>query len=152
MPKATKTFAKDVDATIGAGYLRVGLSALKALDRGRITVLDTRNLMGSVDIDAAFAKKQPNAHRWDYLIGQAQSTQIALHWIEVHPAQSGEDLRVVLKKFDWLKKLISLTSLDKYRPRQFVWIASGRTAFNPRSPQQKRIADAGCALVGHLKI
>ena len=152
MPKATKRFANDVDATIGAGYLKAGLSALKALDRGRIAVLDTRSLTGSVDVDAAFAKRQPTAHRWDYLIGQAQLSRIAIYRIEVHPAQSGEDLRVAPKKFDWLKKLISLTALDKYRPRQFVWIASGKTAFSPRSPQQKRIADAGCVLIGRLKI
>jgi hypothetical protein len=147
-----KKFAKDVDTTIGAGHLKAGLGALKAVDRARISISDTRSLAGSADVDTAFSKKQPNAHRWDYLIGQGRSRNVALHWIEVHPAQSGEDLRVVLRKLDWLKNLISSTSLDSYRPRQFVWIASGRTAFNPRSLQQKQIASVGCTLVSHLTI
>lgn len=142
---------RDVDAAFGNGSHRQGLQALEPVDRQRITTANTRTLAGSANIDTALKKKQPNARRWDYVVGQRGSTSIELHWVEVHPARSDRNLDEVLHKLTWLRAVLAGEKLDSY-PKQFIWIGSGKIAFSPGSPQQKRLANAGCRLVGHLHI
>ena len=46
-----------------------GLQALRAEDRPHIRAADTRALTGSVDVDTAWMRIEPNANRWDFAIG-----------------------------------------------------------------------------------
>ncbi len=151
MSKTVKDFVRDVDAAFGTGSHRKGLQALDPVDRQRITAKDPRKLAGSANIDTALEKTQPDANRWDYVVGQRQSASIELHWVEVHPARSDRNLDEVLRKLTWLRAVLAGKRLYNY-PKQFIWIGSGKIVFSPGSPQQKRLANSGCRLVGHLHI
>ncbi len=147
------SFREDVDATPHlAGALRKGLGALSEPDRGRMTVPVGRSLLGSVNLDAALESALPHAARWDYLVGQRSGDEDRAYWIEVHPASSTGDICAVKTKLTWLVTWMRTTPLIAY-PRQFVWIASGKSAFNSRHPRVRALASRGLRFVGsHLTL
>ncbi|HOU12503.1 MAG TPA: hypothetical protein PKZ84_05260 [Anaerolineae bacterium] len=69
-----------------AGCLQPGLQALQPAERAKITVSNTRELKGSVDIDACTKVKYPVEPRWDYVIGY----QEFVYYVEFHPAYAKE--------------------------------------------------------------
>jgi hypothetical protein len=131
------------------GAFRSGLQALKKLDRRRIRCRNPATLRGSVNLDQALQESHPNEPRWDYGIGVRDSQTIdRLIWIEVHPASS-HHIQEVLAKHHWLKDWLSRSSpLLNGMGGMFVWIASGRVAIPPDSPQRKRIAQKGIRFAG----
>jgi len=153
VPRLTRNhFRSDVTIALGANALKNGLQALKSADSSRISVKAPLDLAGSADIDASLKATQPNAPRWDYVVGRDQAAGIDLFWIEVHGARTKQNLDEVSKKLRWLKEWLPGQPLDRY-PRRFVWISSGETVFNPRSPQLRRLVAEGCEPVGrHLTI
>jgi len=68
------------------------MPGLKALGANSKKIMLTAPCEGSVDIDAAIAKKYPSAYRWDYAFGY----QSKIHFVEVHSAHTSE-VSVVLK-------------------------------------------------------
>ncbi len=147
------SFATDVAATPLFGEtFRMGLGALEATDKTHITVGASVKLAGSVNVDLALKPSQPNAARWDYVIGQKRGNAEYLHWVEVHPASGGGNIGEMQTKLNWLKSWMGSTPLDAY-PRQVVWIASGSSAFNSRSPAIRKLANQGLVFVGnHLTL
>lgn len=147
------TLVKDVGATPHlAGTFCRGLGALKATDKSRISKKNSTKLAGSVDIDKALEPLQPNAHRWDYLVGVHEGGEICIHWIEVHPASSTGSITEVAAKMIWLVNWMKITPLVNY-PRDIVWVASGKSAFNGRSPELKKLASRGLRFAGsHLAL
>ena len=132
-----------------ADAYRVGLGALRARDKKRITCNDPRDLGGSLDVDDALSPSRPNDPRWDYGIGTRKGRRRELVvWIEVHPASS-RHVRDVLNKLSWLKSWLvaSAPLLNKFR-RKFVWVASGRVALPQNSPQRKKLAAQGLHFAG----
>ena len=127
-----------------------GLQALRAIDRSRITARQPRRLTGSVDVDKALMDRFPDANRWDY-VAASQSSDNAeyLYWIEVHRATGTDTIGEVSAKLTWLKEWLCNDGarLNGYR-RAFVWIATGRSAFQQNSPQLKRLAAAGIIFAG----
>ena len=85
-----------------------GLEALRAQDRPHIVAENTRLLRGSVDVDKALQKKEPNAHRWDFAIGHKHTNrnQECIYWVEIHTASDSE-VNVVLDKLRWLKNWLA---------------------------------------------
>jgi hypothetical protein len=146
-------FRKDVKATPHLdGALREGLGAMHRADRDHVTVDDPNSLLGSVNVDAALQASQPHAARWDYVVGQKKNNKQFLHWIEVHPAASPGNINEVAAKLDWLVTWMKDTRLADY-PRQFVWIASGKCAFNQRYSGLRDLASRGLRFVGgNLKL
>lgn len=147
------SFAADVAATPNlGGTLCKGLGALEATDKTHITVGPSVKLTGSVNVDLALKPSQPNAARWDYVVGQKRGKAEHLHWIEVHPASGGGNIGEMQAKLNWLKSWMDPALLGAY-PRQVVWIASGRSAFNSRSPEIRKLASQGLIFVGnHLTL
>lgn len=147
------SFTQDVNATRHLqGSLCQGLGALLPADRARISHADPGKLLGSVDVDAALKDSQPNAARWDYLVGEKQGQQQRLHWIEVHPASSTGNVGEIGAKLDWLIAWLRTTPLASY-PKKIVWIASGKSAFNARDPGVRALARRGLYFAGsHLKL
>jgi hypothetical protein len=76
------SFAVDVNNTPNLkGMLRPGLQALNAADKAHVALEPGTKLLGSVDVDTALKKTQPQAARWDYVVGRQQGESVCLHWI-----------------------------------------------------------------------
>jgi len=122
-----------------------GLGALRAQDRPHVVPENPRFLKGSADIDRAFQAVEPNAHRWDFAIGFRHSNLQTdfVYWVEIHTANDKE-VNVVLSKFHWLKGWLTGDGklLNQFR-REFIWVSSGATSFNPNSPKLKSLAQQG---------
>lgn len=147
------SFSADVKATPHLeGALCKGLGALSTIHRVRVTVGASPRLLGSVNVDAALQASQPNAARWDYVVGQKQGNKERLHWIEVHPASGTGNIGEMEAKLNWLAAWMRTTPLASY-PRQIVWIASGKSAFNSRHPLLRNLAIRGLRFAGsHLAL
>lgn len=131
---------------------RAGLGALRARDRPHVNSSDPRQLKGSVDVDSALQKKQPNAHRWDFAIGyrHANRQEDCVYWVEIHTAND-EEVKVVLKKLRWLRNwLVGSGSLLNQFERDFVWVSSGATSFTLGAPQLKQFAELGLQHKGRV--
>ena len=140
---AKSGFQKAVEGTpdISTAY-RSGLQALKRSDRSSVTVTDTMNLDGSLDIDTAVKEKYPNDNRWDYAIGYSGK----VCYVEVHPAYTSE-VSTIEKKLKWLKAWLKekapvLDAIPKATPA-YVWSQTGKGAILPQSSQAKRLATLG---------
>ena len=148
------TFREAVEATAEiAGAYRLGLRALRAVDRQKVTARNPRSLAGSVDLDGALVGVYPAARRWDYGIGVRQAGGDEVYWTEIHPARD-DQIAVMREKLNWLKQWLrnSAASLNGL-PREFVWIASGGTAMTPSSPKLRALVAQGLVFRGgHFKI
>ena len=146
------SFRADVVTALGDGTFHKGLGALKAADAGHISSTRPRELAGSADVDAALAVALPNAHRWDYVVGKSVGKSVHAHWIEMHPASSTKNIAEVERKLAWLSGWLRGTPLGVYR-KDIVWLASGKSTYNTRSPAIKALAAKGCRFVGgHLSL
>lgn len=146
------SFKADVVDALGVGAFRKGLGALKPVDAGHVSCTRPRELAGSADVDAALVATLPNAHRWDYVVGKTVGKVITAHWIEVHPASSTKNIAEVEQKLAWLSGWLHGNRLGQYR-KDVVWVASGKSTYNTRSPAIKALAAQGCRFVGgHLTL
>jgi hypothetical protein len=148
------TFANAVAAAPQpvAAALRKGKQALSKAHRAQVLCKDEARWTGSIELDKALEKEpgHATANRWDYGLGykDPDGLESAL-WVEVHSAETGE-VSTVLKKLKWLKdylpancpELWSLT-LKTREDLRFVWVASGRFAILPNSPQMRALRPAG---------
>jgi hypothetical protein len=146
------SFKADVVEALGDGTFYKGLGALKQVDAGHVSCARPRELSGSADVDAALAATLPNAHRWDYVAGKSEGNVVTAHWIEVHPAISTKNIAEIEKKLAWLSGWLHENPLGQY-PKDVVWVASGKSTYNTRSPAIKALAAKGCRFVGgHLML
>lgn len=153
--KAKEAAGKKFEAAVNAtpklrGALKPGLGALRAEDKPHIKPHDTRSLLGSVDVDKALKASQPNANRWDFVIGYEHGNrdEPVLYWIEIHTGSDSE-FKVVLRKFEWLLDWMKgdgkfLAAFE----REIVWIASGATSFTAASRQRRIMAQKGLRYAG----
>jgi hypothetical protein len=140
------TFKEAVEKTPGLKNAhKLGLQALRAEDRPHVVAEDTRSLTGSVDIDTAFQKLDPNANRWDFAIAYQHANRTAefIYWLELHTA-SDSQVKVVIKKALWLRNWLRDTGklLGNFE-REIVWVSSGATSFTLSAPQVKQMAQVG---------
>lgn len=148
------SFREAVEQTAGLQEAyKVGLRALSAADRERITPSNTRRLCGSVDLDAALRKGAlATAQVWDYAVCYTDA-EARIHWIEVHPA-SDHGITALLNKLSWLKGWLDGAG-HRLQPltTAYVWISSGRTTFTKTSPAARRLAQQGVvAAGGHYRL
>jgi hypothetical protein len=129
---------------------REGLQALRAEDKEHIEVEDPRKLAGSVDVDTALQKDEPQANRWDFAIAYQHTNrrQEFIYWTELHTA-SDSQVKVVIKKAQWLINWLKKGGqpLADFE-RDILWVSSGKTSFNLTGYQQKQMAAAGLRHVG----
>ncbi len=129
-----------------------GLQALRAEDRPHIKPEDPRCLRGSANVDAALRAKEPQAHRWDFAIGyqHANRRDECIYWVETHTG-SDEQIKVVLKKLEWLKDWLRRDGRPLARfERDIIWVSSGHTLFTKGSAQVKRLAQKGLIYSGAI--
>ena len=129
---------------------RDGLQALRPEDKPHIQAENTRALKGSVDIDAAYQKAEPDANRWDFAIAYQHTNppREVIYWVELHTA-SDSQIKVVIKKAQWLLAWFKKTGkkLSAFE-RSIIWVSSGSTKISPSAPQRKQMAQAGLRQVG----
>jgi hypothetical protein len=123
---------------------RKGIEALKNEHRSKIKVKNPRNLKGSMDLDKACERREPNAPRWDYFIVVCKngndSENLAL--IEVHGAANFGEVEVMIKKKEWLVRWLSRTKLRDLK-KEFFWISTGKITITSQSKYAKRLAASG---------
>jgi hypothetical protein len=135
-----------------AAALRKSKQALSRAHRAQVMCKDEARWTGSIELDEALKKEpeQATANRWDYGLGykNPDGLESAL-WVEVHSAETGE-VSTVIKKLNWLKGYLpancpELWALTLKTPEnlRFVWVASGRFAILPNSPQMRALRPAG---------
>ena len=148
-------FKEEVELTPNLnGKWKAGLGALRAEDKPHIKLEDTSTdrLRGSVDIDTAWVRLEPQANRWDFAIGYQHSNRSDefIYWVETHTGSDGQ-IQKMLKKYEWLKNWMKNDGkrLDKF-DRMFVWAPSGATSFTKGTTQVKRLAEKGLFYSGSI--
>ena len=125
-----------------------GLKAIKSSDKGNFNFNNSRNINCSIDIDKCFENTYPNAPRWDYFI----CYQDKAYFVEIHPANSGEKVKEILKKFDWLKNNILNKASCRISKIHIYWIATGKVAISKRSRYGKQLEAKRIKLVSLLSV
>lgn len=131
-----------------------GLQALRRPERTRIFVSDPRTLTGSVDLDHALRRSQPDAPRWDYGVGLRGGTTDRVVWIEVHPA-STKNVKEVISKLDWLRDWLRDCAplLLELKEPSYHWLASNGVHILRNSPQARQLALKGLGMLRrHLNL
>jgi len=149
--------------TFMQAVLAVGEPVVSALRNGKqalgnnaacLACNNPRRFRGSVELDGTLRAAFPNANRWDYGVGfaQSRSKEVAV-WVEVHSATEGE-VEVILRKLLWLKNWLrnSASSLNQLTERTdgssaFFWVATDAgVSITPKSRKAKLLQQAGLDL------
>ena len=147
MAKSDSTTFKSIVQAIPAiaGAYREGLQALESKDAGKVKPQNPRKLSGSVYLDKCLKTTNPHDARWDYVIG---------YFVEVHPANTS-NVDEVVKKKKWLEVWLKTNALDlkaMMAGTGYYWIASGKVAILPNSPQARKIAKNKLVLCKELNL
>lgn len=133
-----------------AGAYREGLQALESKDAGKVKPQNPRKLSGSVYLDKCLKTTNPHDARWDYVIGYREKA----YFVEVHPANTS-NVDEVVKKKKWLDVWLKTNALDlkaMMAGTGYYWIASGKVAILPNSPQARKIAKNKLVLCKELNL
>lgn len=152
MAKSESTTFKSIVQAIPAiaGAYREGLQALESKDAGKVKPQNPRKLSGSVYLDKCLKTTNPHDARWDYAIGYSEKA----YFVEVHPANTS-NVDEVVKKKKWLDVWLKTNALDlkaMMAGTSYYWIASGKVAILPNSPQARKIAKNKLVLCKELNL
>lgn len=107
-------------------------------------------MSGSVYLDKCLKTTNPHDARWDYVIGYSEKA----YFVEVHPANTS-NVDEVVKKKKWLEVWLKTNALDlkaMMAGTGYYWIASGKVAILPNSPQARKIAKNKLVLCKELNL
>lgn len=152
MAKSESTTFKSIVQAIPAiaGAYREGLQALESKDAGKVKPQNPRKLSGSVYLDKCLKTTNPHDARWDYVIGYSEKA----YFVEVHPANTS-NVDEVVKKKKWLDVWLKTNALNlkaMMAGTGYYWIASGKVAILPNSPQARKIAKNKLVLCKELNL
>ena len=152
MAKSDSTTFKSIVQAVHAiaGAYREGLQALESKDAGKVKPQNPRKLSGSVYLDKCLKTTNPHDARWDYVIGYREKA----YFVEVHPANTS-NVDEVVKKKKWLDVWLKTNALDlkaMMAGTSYYWIASGKVAILPNSPQARKIAKNKLVLCKELNL
>ena len=152
MAKSESTTFKSIVQAIPAiaGAYREGLQALESKYAGKVKPQNPRKLSGSVYLDKCLKTTNPHDARWDYVIGYREKA----YFVEVHPANTS-NVDEVVKKKKWLDVWLKTNALDlkaMMAGTSYYWIASGKVAILPNSPQARKIAKNKLVLCKELNL
>ena len=152
MAKSDSTTFKSIVQAVPAiaGAYREGLQALESKDAGKVKPQNPRKLSSSVYLDKCLKTTNPHDARWDYVIGYREKA----YFVEVHPANTS-NVDEVVKKKKWLDVWLKTNALDlkaMMAGTSYYWIASGKVAILPNSPQARKIAKNKLVLCKELNL
>lgn len=130
-----------------SGCYRNGIKALGGYSN-KINPANPRNCSGSVDLDDCLHEAQPQASRWDYIIGYGNDA----YFVEVHSA-SGQVSKVLDKAIwlrNWLKADGQPISNIHHKDKNFHWIPTN--GVNIIGKQRLLLAQNKVILVNRLKL
>ncbi|MEZ4319292.1 MAG: hypothetical protein R3F61_17395 [Myxococcota bacterium] len=114
--------------------VEVGLGALTATLRRKLTFDDTRRIAGSVDVDTCLRASFPNEPRWDFVVGYGEHAW----FIEEHPANSGTNFDEMIAKAQWLRALVRGKRIAA-RSRGLHWVSTGATVSQLGFSRKRRL-------------
>ena len=122
--------------------LCAGLGAL-GKDSEKIHFSQTRDINGSVDLDAATKQFYPNENRWDYVVGYREKA----YFFEIHPASPGE-VENVRKKYEWIQNWLKnqAPNLDRKKNdkgKAFYWIYTNKFSILRNTSEYRKAAGLG---------
>lgn len=152
MAKTAKMTFEDTVKSIPmiANAYKDGLQALESKDAAKIKPENPRRLSGSVYLDKCLKKTNPHDARWDYVVGYSERA----YFVEIHPANTSNADELVKKK-NWLEAWLDANAMNLkvlMAGTSYYWIASGKVAILPNSPQARRIAKNKLVLCKELKL
>lgn len=128
-----------------------GLRAMgKYSDRVQV---NTVSVTDSLELDEATRLVQPQAHRWDYLLGVTKPKKTGegggdvVIGVEVHSATDGE-VSVVIKKKESARAVLAAELRPGATVSRWCWIASGNVRFSPNSKYRRQLAEKRIEFVG----
>ncbi|HEX4916515.1 MAG TPA: hypothetical protein VFV43_01320 [Limnobacter sp.] len=135
-------------ALVNGSHLRAGvepgLAAVASKDRPYFDKAAKRDLLDSLDLDAALKPHYPSEHRWDYLLGHRLGGLIA---VEPHPANQAEVSTVIAKKQAAVKQLNGHLKASS-KIQRWLWVASGNVGFAFPDKALLRLNQEGIEFVG----
>ena len=117
-----------------------GLSGLRKAHAGGVR---DKRAQQSCDIDAFYAKAEPQAHRWDYVVERPASGARTGAGVEVHPASTGEVASMIAKKL-WAEARLHADEPGLHMTK-WHWLATGGIHIPATTPQARALAKAGIA-------
>jgi hypothetical protein len=130
-----------------------GLHALEGKHKRLVRTKTPGAVIGSANIDAAASESEPNANRWDYLIGVKKQRENAI-FVEVHRAVTSE-VDTVLRKLRWLDDFVNreLPGLRRGSfEEEYYWVATKGVHIPHRTSQYRRLALQGLHVVACLDL
>jgi hypothetical protein len=122
-----------------------GLGALKKSHKKLVDVNVRASFLDSLEIDEGLKRGNEGSHRWDYLLGDGESSLVV--GLEPHSAYTGEVSTVIAKKNAAKGQL-----RDHLKPggtiAAWFWVASGKVDFAPHDKVIRRLEQEGITFVG----
>lgn len=145
------TVAAAVKKSKYAAHWQNGLGARRQQDKSakRITSKKGTPISGSIDLDAASRADDPQASRWDYLIGVEDKKSSLAVFAEVHRVDNSE-LSSVLKKLDWLLEFNRAELEGLPKERVYYWVATKGVYLGKR--ERRHVASQGLTVVPRLEL
>ncbi len=119
-------FLPSVNQTFGPGCCRPGLQAIERRCHNQLEAQDTRQILGSVDIDKRYKSQEPQSPRWDSVIGYHSSPIPRASFVEFHAASIDE----TDAKWKWLDEKLRNSNSPFLKSDQWVssfhWVVGGK--------------------------
>lgn len=122
-----------------------GLRAVKGPHRDYVANEIRSRFEDSIDIDSVFQGTHPSQNRWDYLLGDGQTSHV--FGLEPHSAKSDQVSTVIAKKTQALLQLRGHLKPGRGVTRWF-WVASGSVHFPSTDAVNLRLASHNIRFVG----
>lgn len=123
-----------------------GLQGLESRDAGKVSATPADLVTDSLALDESLRDSQPNANRWDYLLG-TQDRDRPVIGVEVHHAVASEVAAIVEKK-QWAAAEAGKHFKPGHRVSAWYWVASGRTRISKNTSEWRRLVRAGITFAG----
>lgn len=128
-----------------------GLQGLESRDAGKVSATPSDLVTDSLALDECLREAQPNANRWDYLLG-TQDRNRPIIGVEMHHATASE-VAVVIQKKQWAAAEAGKHFTSGRRVSAWYWVASGRTRISKNTSEWRRLVRAGITFAGaHLRL
>jgi hypothetical protein len=125
--------------------VKPGLGALESRHKECIAQDLRRAFADSQDIDAGLRRGREREHRWDYLLGHRDSSQVIA--LEPHPVSDGEIKEIIRKKAAAQEQLSDHLKADA-RIVAWLWVASDSVPLAPTERGTLLLNQAGIRFVG----
>lgn len=134
-----------VDGSALLAHVRVGIGAMERRDLELIEEAERRRVGDSCNLDEALRTRQPNEHRWDYLLSVPEAGQLV--GLEPHSAGDSE-VQVVIQKCKNARAALQQELKPGLRISRWYWVTRGRVSFSRMDRATRQLSQNGIEFVG----